>query len=120
MNAVEKVGSMEFHFPAGSFFQNNASILEDFTDYVKLEAKSSGQKYLVDAYCGAGLFSLTSASEFEKVIGIEVCVHSIKWANFNAKVNQISNASFLAGKVEDLFKDVAVRGDETIDNTTNG
>ena len=112
--AVEKVGPMEFHFPAGSFFQNNASILEDFTDYVKLEAKSSGQKYLVDAYCGAGLFSLTSASEFEKVIGIEVCVHSIKWANFNAKVNQISNASFLAGKVEDLFKDVAVRGDETI------
>jgi 23S rRNA (uracil1939-C5)-methyltransferase/tRNA (uracil-5-)-methyltransferase len=111
--AVEKVGPMEFHFPAGSFFQNNASILEDFTNYVKSEAKSSGQKHLVDAYCGAGLFSLTSASEFESVIGIEVSVHSIKWAKFNAKINQISNASFLAGKVEDLFKGVDVTGDET-------
>ncbi len=104
---------MEFHFPAGSFFQNNASILEDFTNYVKSEAKSSGQKHLVDAYCGAGLFSLTSASEFKSVIGIEVSVHSIKWAKFNAKINQISNASFLAGKVEDLFKGVDVTGDET-------
>ncbi|HIG82675.1 MAG: class I SAM-dependent RNA methyltransferase [Verrucomicrobiales bacterium] len=111
--AVEKVGPMEFHFPAGSFFQNNASILEDFTNYVKSEAKSSGQKHLVDAYCGAGLFSLTSASEFKSVIGIEVSVHSIKWAKFNAKINQISNASFLAGKVEDLFKGVDVTGDET-------
>ena len=111
--AVEKVGALEFHFPAGSFFQNNASILEDFTNYVKSEAKSSGPKHLVDAYCGAGLFSLTSASEFESVIGIEVSVHSIKWAKFNAKINQISNASFLAGKVEDLFKGVDVTGDET-------
>ncbi len=111
--AVEKVGSMEFHFPAGSFFQNNASILEDFTNHVKSEAKYAGQRHLVDAYCGAGLFSLTSASEFESVIGIEVSVHSIKWAKFNANINQISNASFLAGKVEDLFKDVDVTGDET-------
>ncbi|MEE2808964.1 MAG: class I SAM-dependent RNA methyltransferase [Verrucomicrobiota bacterium] len=111
--AIEKVGDLEFHFPAGSFFQNNASILEDFTNYVKMEAKSSNQQYLVDAYCGAGLFSLTAATEFEKVIGIEVSVHSIKWAKYNSTLNKISNASFLAGKVEDLFKNVAVTGNET-------
>ena len=111
--AIEKVGDFEFHFPAGSFFQNNASILEDFTSYVRKEAKSYSQKYLVDAYCGAGLFALTASTEFEKVIGIEVSVHSIRWAKYNAELNKISNAYFFAGKVEDLFKNVDVAGNET-------
>ena len=111
--AVEKVGALEFHFPAGSFFQNNGSILEDFTSYVREEAKSYRQKFLVDAYCGAGLFALTASPEFEKVIGIEVSVHSIRWAKYNAELNKISNASFLAGKVEDLFKNVDIEGNDT-------
>ncbi|MEC7862161.1 MAG: class I SAM-dependent RNA methyltransferase [Verrucomicrobiota bacterium] len=111
--AIEKVEALEFHFPAGSFFQNNASILEDFTRHVRSEAESSERKYLIDAYCGAGLFSLTAASAFEKVIGIEVSVHSIKWAQFNAKINNISNTTFFAGKVEKLFTDVDVNGSET-------
>ena len=111
--AIEKVGALEFHFPAGSFFQNNASILEDFTRYVRSEAESSERKYLIDAYCGAGLFSLTAASAFEKVIGIEVSVHSIKWAQFNAKINNISNTTFFAGKVEKLFTNVDVNGSKT-------
>lgn len=54
-------------FPAGSFFQNNASILRPLTHFVReqieLDAREKEEdRYLVDAYCGSGLFSLTLAS----------------------------------------------------------
>ena len=70
--AKEKVGDLYFDFPAGSFFQNNPFILKEFTEHVKYEAKCVNSKYLVDAYCGAGLFALTSASNFDEVTGIEI------------------------------------------------
>ena len=111
---TDQVGQIRFRFPAGCFFQNNSSILEDFTSHVRREAKSSGTKYLVDAYCGVGLFSLTSAPSFEKVIGIEISEASIHWAKCNAKLNNIENAYFLPGRVEDLFEKVGVKGNDTV------
>lgn len=111
--AVDRVGSLEFHYPAGDFFQNNPAILEAFTTHVRQEAVSRGAKYMVDAYCGAGLFALTSASLFKQVIGIEITEGSIHWARKNAEINSINNAQFLAGKVEEIFTGINLPGAET-------
>jgi tRNA (uracil-5-)-methyltransferase len=52
-------------FPAGSFFQNNASILGPLTSFarsqIEKDTEEQAESYLVDAYCGSGLFSLTLA-----------------------------------------------------------
>ncbi len=107
-NAVctEKVGNLTFNFLAGDFFQNNPYILPAFTDYVARQACAGGAKYLVDAYCGSGLFALTLASHFEKVLGVEVSETSADWARANARSNNISHASFLAASAEAIFEQV--------------
>ena len=111
--AKEKVGDLYFDFPAGSFFQNNPFILKEFTEHVKYEAKCVNSKYLVDAYCGAGLFALTSASNFDEVTGIEISEESINWANKNRSINNLKNVIFHSGRIENIFSGVRYNGNET-------
>ena len=111
--AEEMVGRVKFNFPAGSFFQNNPYILEKFTDHVRREAKSNHSRFLVDAYCGAGLFALTSAKSFDEVTGIEISDDSILWAKKNLKENKINNVKFISGKIENLFSDIEYNSNET-------
>ncbi|MBQ4614645.1 MAG: class I SAM-dependent RNA methyltransferase [Akkermansia sp.] len=114
-NAVctEKVGELTFNFLAGDFFQNNPYILPAFTDYVARQACAGGARYLVDAYCGSGLFALTLASRFEKVLGVEVSETSADWARANARSNNISHAEFLAASAEAIFEQVDFPAEET-------
>ncbi|MEM9481472.1 MAG: class I SAM-dependent RNA methyltransferase [Verrucomicrobiota bacterium] len=109
----EKVGNVEFEFPAGDFFQNNPSILPAFVDHVTGEAKAGGANYLVDAYCGSGLFALTAAKEFSKVLGLEISEKAIEAAKKNAAHNRIGNAEFMAGDVDDLFAEVPFPAEES-------
>ena len=114
-NAVctEKVGKLTFNFLAGDFFQNNPYILPAFTGYVARQACAEGARYLVDAYCGSGLFALTLAPHFEKVLGVEVSETSADWARANARSNGINHASFLAASAEAIFEQVDFPAEET-------
>ena len=75
--AVDRVGDIQFQYPAGSFFQNNPAILTEFTKHVSQEAAAGKASYMIDAYCGAGLFALSSASSFKETVGIEVSETSV-------------------------------------------
>ena len=114
-NAIctEHVGDLTFNFLAGDFFQNNPFILPAFTGYVAEQACASGAKYLVDAYCGSGLFALSLAHRFEKVLGVEVSETSADWARANARSNGITHASFLAASAEAIFEQVDFPAEET-------
>ena len=52
--------------------------------HVAAEARASGARFLVDAYCGSGLLALTAAPGFERVFGVEVSPSSVTWARENA------------------------------------
>jgi tRNA/tmRNA/rRNA uracil-C5-methylase (TrmA/RlmC/RlmD family) len=99
----EKIGDLRLHFLARDFFQNNPFILPAFTGYVRGQAAASGAKFLVDAYCGSGLFALSCAPAFERVAGIELSETSIKFATENAVANGITNATFRAGDAAQIF-----------------
>ncbi len=94
---------LRLHFLARDFFQNNPFILPAFTGYVREQAAASGAKFLVDAYCGSGLFALSCAPAFAKVTGIELSETSVKFATENAAANGIANASFRAGDAAQIF-----------------
>jgi 23S rRNA (uracil1939-C5)-methyltransferase/tRNA (uracil-5-)-methyltransferase len=111
--ATERVGDLTFQFLAGDFFQNNPFILPLFTGYVAKQAAAGGARFLVDAYCGSGLFALTLAKHFEKVAGVEVSETSCEWARKNAKSNQIENATFLTASAEDIFANISFPAAET-------
>lgn len=102
----QMVGDLRFSFHAGEFFQNNPHILPAFADHVKNEARIEGGDYLVDAYCGSGLFCLSAASEFNEVVGIEISESSIDWAHRNAEQNGIENCRFVQGDATDIFAEV--------------
>ncbi|HTL68628.1 MAG TPA: class I SAM-dependent RNA methyltransferase [Lacunisphaera sp.] len=99
----ERVGSLQLHFLARDFFQNNPFILERFTGYVREQAAGGGARYLVDAYCGSGLFALGCAPVFQRVAGIEISDTSIRFAAENAAANGITNAAFRAGDAAQIF-----------------
>jgi len=106
-----RVGKFLFEYPAGSFFQNNDSILEPLTSYVRdavLGTSTTPPTHLVDAYCGSGLFSITLSPHFSRVAGVEISKESIEYARHNAELNQVpaSKCSFHAGKAEGIFDSV--------------
>lgn len=111
--ATEHVGELSFDFLAGDFFQNNPFILPDFTGHVAREASAGNTRFLVDAYCGSGLFALTLARHFEQVAGVEVSETAADWARRNAATNGIKNTSFLAAPAEAIFRDIAFPPEET-------
>ncbi|KAG6854170.1 hypothetical protein C0991_009822 [Blastosporella zonata] len=119
--AREKVGDFTFEYKAGSFFQNNNSVLVPLTTYVHdaifpksdaaaitTDSDALPPTHLVDAYCGAGLFAITLSPHFQTVAGIELSEDSIKAAKTNAELNKIpiEKISFRAGDAADIFATV--------------
>ncbi len=111
--ATEHVGDLSFNFLAGDFFQNNPFILPSFTKYAANQASKCGVKYLVDAYCGSGLFAVSLAANFEQVAGVEVSETAADWARANARQNNIKNVTFKAASAEAIFADIDFPADET-------
>lgn len=100
---TEEIEGLKLRFLARDFFQNNPFILPSFTGYVREQAAASGARFLVDAYCGSGLFALTAARRFERVAGVEISETSVRWAQENAAANGIANATFLAADAAAIF-----------------
>ncbi|KAK8130731.1 tRNA (uracil-5-)-methyltransferase [Apiospora kogelbergensis] len=110
--STEYIDDFVFHNPAGSFFQNNNSILPPFTDYIrqhilpKSDSSSPPIKFLVDAYSGSGLFTITLSSQFQQSVGIDIAEQSIEYARKNAAANALppSQAKFIAADANELFQ----------------
>lgn len=138
--STEYVDDFVFTSPAGSFFQNNNSILPTFTNYIHQHilpptppptdpststttaaAAALAQKpikYLIDAYSGSGLFTITQSALFQGgSIGIDIDEKSINWARRNAVLNHLPEAQckFIAADAPKLFQSVsAFDPDETV------
>lgn len=110
---VESDPPLKLRFLARDFFQNNPFILPAFVAHVRDEAAASEARFLVDAYCGSGLFALGSARRFERVAGVELSESSVAFARRNAEANGISNATFQAADAAAIFKSVDFPGSES-------
>jgi tRNA (uracil-5-)-methyltransferase len=119
---TEYVDDYIFENPAGSFFQNNNSILPVFTNYIRehilptSQSKDHKISHLIDAYSGSGLFTITLSSLFKKSIGIDISSSSIASAAKNAQLNNLpkEQASFIAADASDLFASVKFSASETV------
>lgn len=122
---TEYIDDLVFTNPAGSFFQNNNSILPVFTAYVRdriLPPSSVSKntpppiKYLIDAYSGSGLFTITLASSFQHSTGIDIAADSIASARKNASLNGLGDerCRFIAADAGELFQSITYPPDETV------
>ncbi|KAI9874219.1 MAG: tRNA(m5U54)methyltransferase [Pleopsidium flavum] len=119
--STEYVDDFVFSNTAGAFFQNNNTILPKFTAYIRdnvlpssLTAGEKPIKYLIDAYSGSGLFTITLSSLFSSSTGIDIAGASIASARQNAKDNGIQNATFMVADASALFAEVTYPPDETV------
>ena len=119
--STEYIDDYEFKNTAGAFFQNNNSILPKFTEYIRtrvITGPSKGSqkpiKYLIDAYCGSGLFTVTLSSLFSSSMGIDISGASIASARENADANRVSNASFTTADASKLFEQVTYQPEKTV------
>ncbi|OAA33731.1 tRNA (uracil-5-)-methyltransferase [Moelleriella libera RCEF 2490] len=128
---TEYIDDLVFTNPAGSFFQNNNSILPVFTAYVRdrilppsaaaaappsVSENTPPIKYLIDAYSGSGLFTITLASSFQHSTGIDIAADSIASARKNASLNGLGDerCRFIAADAGELFKSITYPPDETV------
>jgi tRNA (uracil-5-)-methyltransferase len=123
--STEYIDDFTFQNPAGSFFQNNNSILPPFTAYIREHilppsppATAKPIKYLIDAYSGSGLFTITQSSLFPGgSVGIDIAEKSIAFARRNAALNglQEEQCRFIAADAPELFHSVSKYDpDETV------
>ena len=134
---TEHIGPYTFTTRANSFFQNNNSILPTFLSCIREHISTQNKqpaispngetyspkiKYLLDAYCGTGLFSVALASEFSSVLGVDIDALSIQCARENAKINSKtkdsggnkSNLGFIAADALAIFEDVPFPASQTL------
>jgi tRNA (uracil-5-)-methyltransferase len=106
--------------PAGSFFQNNNSILPVFTQYIREHilpaTPNHAISHLIDAYSGSGLFTITLSSLFKSSLGIDISSSSIASATTNAELNALPKSStrFLAADASHLFASIESPATETV------
>lgn len=125
--SVEYIDDYLFTNKAGAFFQNNNSILSGFTEYIRQQSLGpntdtsstaanppSPIKYLLDAYSGSGLFTITLSPLFKSSLGVDVAGDSIISARDNARANSLPNTGFAAADAATLFKDVPYPADQTL------
>ncbi len=111
---TDKAGKMLFRLSPGAFFQVNAKQTDKMIDLVKNYLDLQGNEILLDAYCGAGTFSLNMAGSAAKVIGIESFPGAVEDAKDNASLNEIKNCEFIAGECEKLLPDLHTHFDAVI------
>lgn len=143
------VRGLKFRYLAGNFFQNNNYVLPLMVDAVIDAAMApiaipsstssviSRPKYLIDCYCGSGMFALSVAAaaassattspsngndkhRFDACVGIELNEKAVQEATANAKLNGITNCHFMAASAEAIFtatRNIAASDDETTTTT---
>mmetsp|Transcript_27001 Transcript_27001/g.50573 ORF Transcript_27001/g.50573 Transcript_27001/m.50573 type:complete len:529 (+) Transcript_27001:446-2032(+) len=103
------VKGIKFRYQAGNFFQNNNYVVPLMVDGVldaamrNVEGTGKPPSYLIDCYCGSGLFALSASNKFKLCVGIEVNEKAVEEAMENAKLNNISNCQFVAASAEAIF-----------------
>ena len=107
---TESLLELQFDITPLSFFQVNPAqtevLYQTAIDFAKLSATDT----VVDAYAGVGTVSLCMARQCKRVIGLEIVPQAVESAIANAKTNDIKNAEFMTGAVEDVLPQLVADG----------
>jgi 23S rRNA (uracil1939-C5)-methyltransferase len=88
------------------FAQTNDAVAEALADLIA-GIFSGEEKFLIDAFCGAGFFSKRLAPQFERVVGIDWDHFAIEAAQKNAGANE----TYIAGDITAELRSLLQQGD---------
>ncbi|MBI1870397.1 MAG: class I SAM-dependent RNA methyltransferase [Chlamydiae bacterium] len=99
-----KVDGKTFKVPPLSFFQVNLETIPFLIQCVRDFLELKGDEFLLDTYCGVGLFGVFLGSKVRKCVGVESDESAISFAKINAQENGLSNCKFVEKSVEKFLK----------------
>jgi 23S rRNA (uracil1939-C5)-methyltransferase len=103
---TEKLGKFKFEISSNSFFQTNTRQAEKLYEAVLNMADLQGNESVLDLYCGTGTISIFLSQNAKKVIGVESLEESVKNAQRNAELNDITNCEFICGEVKKALAEI--------------
>jgi 23S rRNA (uracil1939-C5)-methyltransferase len=99
----EEMDGLRFRIGPKSFYQTNSEQAYQLYKLTSELAGLTGQEIVYDLYTGTGTIANFVARKSKKVIGVEYVAMAIEDAKVNSKVNDITNTSFYAGDMKDVF-----------------
>ena len=102
----DKLENYTFKISPLSFYQINPIQTEKLYNIALQGANLTGKEIVFDLYCGIGTIGIFMANKAKKIYGIEIVEEAIKDAIENCKINNITNAEYLAGDTEKLLTDL--------------
>ena len=100
---IENLNGVNYKISTKSFFQTNSEQARFLYSKAMEMAEISGNETVYDLYTGTGSIALYFATKCKKVVGIEQIAEAIEDAKENAILNNLDNADFYVGNVEDMF-----------------
>jgi 23S rRNA (uracil1939-C5)-methyltransferase len=101
--------------PYRGFFQANIALVGELVDQVVGMAALSGGEAVVDAYGGAGLFSLFLGERAGRLFGIEGEREAVRCAGINLHREGLGQAEFFGGDVADVLDREFLRREMKVD-----
>lgn len=101
---TDQLCNLSFRIGPKSFYQVNHDQCEKLYKTAIELAKLNKDEIIIDAYCGIGTIGLIAANSVKEVYGVEIIDEAIKNAKVNAKINKITNATFVCGKAEEQIE----------------
>ncbi len=90
--------------PGRGFFQANVALVGELVEQVVGMCGLTGRETVIDAYGGAGLFSLFLGPRAGRLFGIEGDREAVRCAGINLNRAGLSHAEFLHGDVADILR----------------
>ncbi len=101
--------------PCRGFFQANAALVGELVDQVVGMSGLTGRETVIDAYGGAGLFSLFLGERAGRLFGIEGDPEAARCAGINLRRHGLAQADFFCGDVAAVLEKEFVRRRVTAD-----
>jgi 23S rRNA (uracil1939-C5)-methyltransferase len=105
----ERIGRLDLRISPEAFFQTNTEMAERLYALIVEAAALRGWECVYDLYCGIGSIGLSLAPRAGRVHGLEVVEDAVADAIANARLNEITNASFYAGDVRLALGELVAR-----------
>lgn len=103
---TDKLGNYTFKISPMSFYQVNPIQAEKLYELGVRFAGITKDDIVFDLYCGIGTISLFMSKFAKKVYGVEIVEEAVNAAKENAKINNVTNAEFIAGDVERVLDEL--------------
>lgn len=105
--SLMQVMGRTFRVSAASFFQVNLPQAKAMVKYVLEVLIVNKKSTVIDAYCGAGLFSAFLAPKVKSLVGIELAESSCN--DFAVNLDEFDNVSLYIGAVEEILPELKLK-----------